>query len=74
MASPERIEWPQDKRVAVVVSVLLETCAEGKSPTDFPRLTPLKPGTPDLPGREWFRALGVECIGSDQRSRSQAEQ
>lgn len=48
-----RIAWPGGKRVAVVVSVLLETWAEGKSPTYFPRTTPLKAGTPDLPGRQW---------------------
>lgn len=47
------IAWPNGKRVAVVVSVLLETWAEGKSPTYFPRTTPLKAGTPDLPGRQW---------------------
>ena len=48
-----KFEWPNGKRVAVLVSVLLETWAEGKSPTYFPRTTPLKAGTPDLPGREW---------------------
>ena len=60
--------FPNGKRVAVVVSVLLETWAEGTSPTYFPRTTPLKAGTPDLPGREWsqfgaeegvWRLLGV---------------
>lgn len=60
--APERIEWPQGKRVAVVVSVLLETWAEGKSPTYFPRTTPLKPGTPDLPGREWSSFGGEEGV------------
>jgi allantoinase len=54
-----KIEWPNGKRVAVVVSVLLETWAEGKSPTYFPRTTPLKPGVPDLPGRQWSQ-FGAE--------------
>lgn len=61
MAS-QPIEWPHGKRVAVVVSVLLETWAEGKSPTYFPRTTPLKPGTPDLPGREWSAFGGEEGV------------
>jgi peptidoglycan/xylan/chitin deacetylase (PgdA/CDA1 family) len=53
METPMKVAWPNGKRVAVVVSVLLETWAEGKSPTYFPRTTPLKAGTPDLPGRQW---------------------
>ena len=56
----ENIAWPNQKRVAVIVSVLLETWAEGKSPTYFPRTTPLKAGTPDLPGRQWSQ------FGSDE--------
>ncbi len=48
-----KIEWPNGKRVAVTVSVLLETWAEGTSPTYFPRTTPLRPGKADLPGRQW---------------------
>lgn len=55
----DKIEWPNGKRVAVMVSVLLETWAEGKSPTYFPRTTPLKAGTPDLPGRQWSQ-FGAE--------------
>ena len=62
MTAPERFEWPQGKRVAVVVSVLLETWAEGKSPTYFPRTTPLKQGTPDLPGRQWSQFGGEEGV------------
>lgn len=55
-------EWPSGKRVAVVVSLLLETWAEGKAPTYFPRTTPLKPGTPDLPGRQWSDFGGAEGV------------
>ena len=39
--SKEALAWPKGHRVAVVVSVLLETWSEGKSPTYFPRTTPL---------------------------------
>ena len=56
------INWPNGKRVAVLVSVLLETWAEGKSPTYFPRTTPLKPGMPDLPGRQWSQYGGEEGV------------
>ena len=56
------LAWPGGKRVAVLVSVLLETWAEGRSPTYFPRTTPLKPGTPDLPGRQWSQYGGVEGV------------
>ena len=47
------LSWPNGKRVAVLVSVLLETWAEGKNPSYFPRTTALKPGTPDLPAKQW---------------------
>ena len=40
--------WPNDKRIAVIVSVLLESWSEGKHPAYFPRTTPLKPGAADL--------------------------
>ena len=33
--------WPHGHRVAVVCSVLLETWSDGKSPSSFPRTTPL---------------------------------
>lgn len=62
MESRKKIEWPNGKRVAVLVSVLLETWEEGKSPTYFPRTTPLKAGTPDLPGRQWSQYGGQEGL------------
>lgn len=34
--------WPKGARVAVLVSVLLEAWSDGKSPSYFPRTTPLK--------------------------------
>ena len=45
--------WPDGKRVAVIVSVLVETWSEGHSPTYFPRTTPLRQGTTDLAGINW---------------------
>ncbi|OGA39925.1 MAG: hypothetical protein A3G24_11475 [Betaproteobacteria bacterium RIFCSPLOWO2_12_FULL_62_13] len=56
------ISWPNGKRVAVLVSVLLETWSEGKSPTYFPRTTPLKAGAIDLPGRQWSQYGGEEGV------------
>lgn len=54
--------WPQGRRVAVVVSVLLETWTEGKSPSYFPRTTPLAAGTKDVAGINWSRFGGNEGI------------
>ena len=56
------LEWPKGQRVAVVVSVLLETWSEGKSPSDFPRTTPLAPGSKDVAGINWSRFGGNEGI------------
>lgn len=56
------LEWPKGHRVAVVVSVLLETWTEGKSPSYFPRTTPLAPGAKDVAGINWSRFGGNEGI------------
>ena len=61
LASPKLI-WPQGHRVAVVVSVLLETWSEKKSPSYFPRTTPLPPGSTDIAGINWSRFGGNEGI------------
>ncbi|HXQ53465.1 MAG TPA: polysaccharide deacetylase family protein [Stellaceae bacterium] len=58
----ETATWPGGKRVAVLVSVLLENWTEGKSPTYFPRTTPLKPGAIDHGGVEWSHYGGREGI------------
>ncbi len=62
MKPPAPISWPDGKRVAVLIGVLLETWAEVKSPTYFPRTTPLKPGAVDLPGRQWSQFGGEEGV------------
>ena len=56
------LAWPKGQRVAVVVSVLLETWTEGKSPSYFPRTTPLAPGSKDVAGINWSRFGGNEGI------------
>jgi peptidoglycan/xylan/chitin deacetylase (PgdA/CDA1 family) len=54
--------WPQGERIAVVVSVLLETWSDGKSPSYFPRTTPLAPGQKDVAGINWSHFGGKEGI------------
>jgi peptidoglycan/xylan/chitin deacetylase (PgdA/CDA1 family) len=56
------LTWPKGHRVAVVVSVLLETWTEGKSPSYFPRTTPLAPGSKDSAGINWSRFGGNEGV------------
>jgi peptidoglycan/xylan/chitin deacetylase (PgdA/CDA1 family) len=54
--------WPNEKPVAVIVSVLMETWSEGKYPSYFPRTTPLKPGAHDLSATRWSEYGGNEGI------------
>ncbi|HWL31157.1 MAG TPA: polysaccharide deacetylase family protein [Xanthobacteraceae bacterium] len=56
------LTWPSGHRVAVVVSVLLETWSEGKAPSYFPRTSPLPPGSKDAAGINWSRFGGNEGI------------
>lgn len=54
--------WPEGRKIAVLVSVLLESWSAGKSPTYFTRTTPLKPGAIDHAGIEWSQFGGREGI------------
>lgn len=54
--------WPHGKRIAVLVSVLLESWSDGKSPTYFTRTTPLKPGAVDHAGIQWSQFGGREGV------------
>jgi peptidoglycan/xylan/chitin deacetylase (PgdA/CDA1 family) len=54
--------WPGGKRIAILVSVLLENWSEGRSPSYFPRTTPLKPGAIDHGGIEWSHYGGREGV------------
>jgi len=53
MSEKPELAWPNGKRVAVAVSVMYETWAEGKAPNYSVQTTHLKPGTVDLAGRAW---------------------
>jgi len=59
MASPS---FPDGRKIAVLVSVLLESWAAGKWPTYFTRTTPLKAGAIDHAGIEWSAFGGREGI------------
>jgi allantoinase len=54
--------WPGGKRIAVLVSILFETWSEGKSPSYFPRTSPLKPGTVDRGAIQWAQFGGNEGL------------
>jgi peptidoglycan/xylan/chitin deacetylase (PgdA/CDA1 family) len=54
--------WPGGKRIAVLVSILFETWAEGKSPSYFPRTSPLQPGTVDRGAIQWAQYGGNEGL------------
>jgi allantoinase len=45
--------WPNDARVAVVVTCLLENWSDGKGPPFSVQTTSLKPGTPDRAAMTW---------------------
>jgi peptidoglycan/xylan/chitin deacetylase (PgdA/CDA1 family) len=53
MSAKKAVAWPNGKRVAVAVTVMYETWAEGKAPNYSVQTTHLKPGTVDLAGRAW---------------------
>lgn len=54
--------WLNGARVAVLVSVLLESWADGKHPSYFPRTTALKPGAVDHAAIQWSEFGGKEGI------------
>jgi allantoinase len=54
--------WPGGKRIAVLVSILFETWSEDKSPSYFPRTSPLKPGTVDRGAIQWAQYGGNEGL------------
>lgn len=54
--------FPGGRRLAVLVSVLLESWSAGRSPTYFTRTTPLKPGATDHAGIQWSEFGGREGI------------
>ena len=58
----EAVSWPDGKRVAVLVSCMVETWSPGHWPTYFTRTTPLRSGTLDLAGVNWSQYGGREGI------------
>ena len=54
--------WPGDARVAVVVSVLLESWSQDGHPAYFPRSTPLRAGVHDFAASRWSEYGGNEGI------------
>ena len=54
--------WPDQKRLAVMVTVMFEVWSEGKAPPYSPMTTSLKPGTADLLGISWSQYGGKTGI------------
>jgi len=50
--------WPGEKKLAVLVTIMFEVWSEGKAPPYSPMTTSLKPGTPDLLGISWSQYGG----------------
>ena len=54
--------WPDNKKLAVMVTIMFEVWSEGKAPPYSPMTTSLKPGTPDLLGISWSQYGGKTGI------------
>lgn len=54
--------WPDQKRMAVLVTVMFEVWSEGKAPPYSPMTTSLKPETPDLLAISWSEYGGKTGI------------
>jgi peptidoglycan/xylan/chitin deacetylase (PgdA/CDA1 family) len=55
-------QWPNDKKLAVLVTVMFEIWSDGKAPPYSPMTTSLKPGTIDLLGISWSQYGGKTGI------------
>jgi allantoinase len=58
----EHRKWPNSARLAVLVSVLLESWSPGKGPSYFPRSSTLKAGSTDHGAIQWGSFGGNEGI------------
>lgn len=65
--------WPNQNRIAVLVTVMYEVWSEGKAPPYSPMTTALKPGTPDLLGISWSEYGGKTGIWRFMRILDEAE-
>ncbi|HWP23125.1 MAG TPA: polysaccharide deacetylase family protein [Candidatus Binatia bacterium] len=54
--------WPDQKRMAAMITVMFEVWSEGKAPPYSPMTTSLKPGTPDLLAISWSEYGGKTGI------------
>jgi peptidoglycan/xylan/chitin deacetylase (PgdA/CDA1 family) len=54
--------WPNNKRMAVLITVMFEAWSDGKAPPYSPMTTALKPGTLDLLGISWSQYGGKTGI------------
>jgi len=55
-------QWPNDAKIAILVTVMFETWSEGKAPPYSPMTTALKPGTVDRLGISWSEYGGKTGI------------
>jgi len=53
IVQPREFAWPDGARIAVMVTVLLESWSERTAPSYSPMTTPLKPGAYDRAGVTW---------------------
>lgn len=51
--NPRGFQWPNNARIAVVMTCLLENWSEGKGPPFSVQTTALRPGTPDRAAMTW---------------------
>ena len=51
--SPRGFRWPNDARICIAMSCLLENWSEGKGPPFSVQTTALRPGTPDRASMTW---------------------
>ena len=65
--------WPNDERIAVLVTIMFEVWSEGKAPPYSPMTTSLKPGTPDLLAISWSEYGGKTGIWRFMRILDQAD-
>lgn len=54
--------WPDNKRIAILITVMFEVWSDGKAPPYSPMTTALRPGTPDLLGISWSQYGGKTGI------------
>ncbi|HWP57702.1 MAG TPA: polysaccharide deacetylase family protein [Candidatus Acidoferrales bacterium] len=58
----EPLAWPDNAKIAVLITVMLESWSEGKAPPYSPMTTALRPGTLDLLGISWSEYGGKTGI------------